>query len=287
MTLKSNFSLLNADYVKLNKNWNYQNVISPFYRLYLIDQGEGSVFNASKEYTLESGYLYLIPSFTICNHVCTNYLNQYYLHFIEESADGTSLFDSNRKIFKIPAIDTDYILFQRILKLNPNRGLQSSDNPKEYEKQPILKGFQEKNLLLPLSAYVETQGILLQFLARFLGLENYQPTNAANIPSKILQTIHYIQTHLQLPLTVEYLAEQVSLNSDYFSRLFYQYTGERPLPYIQQKRIERAQFLLITTDFPFSEIAAETGFETVPYFYRIFKKITYQTPGEYKANHQF
>ncbi|WP_314519169.1 AraC family transcriptional regulator [Xanthocytophaga agilis] len=285
--MKSNFSLLNADYVKLNKSWNYQNVISPFYRLYLIVQGEGSVFNASKEYSLESGYLYLIPSFTICNHFCTNYLNQYYLHFMEESADGTSLFDSNRKIFKIPAIDTDYILFQRILKLNPNRGLQSSDNPKEYEKQPILKGFQEKNQLLPLCAYVETQGILLQFLARFLGLENYQPVNAANIPSKVLQTIRYIQTHLQLPLTVEDLAERVSLNSDYFSRLFYQYTGERPLSYIQQKRIERAQFLLITTDFPFSEIAAETGFETISYFYRIFKKNTCQTPGEYKANRQF
>ncbi|WP_366087768.1 helix-turn-helix transcriptional regulator [Mucilaginibacter sp.] len=71
-------------------------------------------------------------------------------------------------------------------------------------------------------------------------------------------------------------------NADYFSRLFYENTGERPLSYIQVKRIERAQLLLTTTNLSFYDIAAETGFENLSYFSRIFKKITGQPPGAYK-----
>ena len=48
------------------------------------------------------------------------------------------------------------------------------------------------------------------------------------------------------------------------------------------KRIERAQYLIATTNLPYIEIAEETGFENVPHFSKIFKKVTSLTPGEYK-----
>lgn len=84
------------------------------------------------------------------------------------------------------------------------------------------------------------------------------------------------------------LAKRANQNLDYFSRLFLQYTGERPLAYVQQKRIERAQYLITTTDKTYSEIAEETGFENVPHFSRIFKKVTSLTPGQYRQqNHSF
>jgi len=76
------------------------------------------------------------------------------------------------------------------------------------------------------------------------------------------------------------------LQHDYFSRLFLQFTGERPLTYIHGKRIERAQYLIATTSLSFSEIAEETGFENVPYFSKIFKKVTSLTPGEYKKQNE-
>ncbi|HEY0611972.1 MAG TPA: helix-turn-helix transcriptional regulator, partial [Chitinophaga sp.] len=58
------------------------------------------------------------------------------------------------------------------------------------------------------------------------------------------------------------------------------------LSYIQLKRVERAQSLLVNTDLPLAEIAAETGFENLSYFTRIFKEKAGQTPGEYKKNHR-
>ena len=104
------------------------------------------------------------------------------------------------------------------------------------------------------------------------------------IHSKIADAINYIQTHLQANITVAELARRANHNPDYFSRLFYENTGERPLTYLQSKRIERAQLLLTTTNMAFYEIATETGFENLSYFSRVFKNITGQTPGTYKKN---
>ncbi|MEX2232392.1 MAG: AraC family transcriptional regulator [Cyclobacteriaceae bacterium] len=281
---KFTFSLLNADAVHLNKNWNYRNIISPFYRLYFIDEGMGTLSTSSQSHLLEKGHLYLIPGFTICNYCCTDYLHQYYLHFTEESTDGTSLFLWNRKIFKVRANHIDIANFKRLLKINYGRSLIKSENPRDYEKGPILKGFQELNDLLPVAAYMETQGIILQLLSRFLASEHFQFGRKNVIPSKISNAIQYIQSNLQITLTVSDLAARANQNADYFSRVFAEQMGERPLAYIQLKRIERAQFLIITTGLSFTEIAGQTGFETLSYFSRIFKHVTGQTPSEYKRN---
>jgi transcriptional regulator GlxA family with amidase domain len=138
---------------------------------------------------------------------------------------------------------------------------------------------------MQLSAYVETQGLLLQMLSRFLTPDCFEWPESV-IHSKISDAINYIQTNLHKPITVALLAQRANQNTDYFSRLFRENTGERPLSYIQLKRVERAQFLLENTDLPLAEIAAETGFESLSYFTRTFKERTGQTPGEYKKNHR-
>jgi AraC-like DNA-binding protein len=283
--LRSTFSLLNTDHVALNKSWNYKNVTSTFYRLYYIDGGEGKLYNTDSTVKLEVGFIYLVPSFTTCNYYCDNYLSQYYISFTEESADGISLFSSNRKIFRIKATDEALNSFKRIYQLNPNRGLITvSYNPVVYEKRPVLKNFGELNEMMQASVYMETYGILLQLLSLFLAPDQFLMEDKSIIHSKISDAINFIQTNLQQNITVVDLAKRANNNTDYFSRLFYENTGERPLTYIQIKRIERAQLLLTTTNLPFYDIAAETGFENLSYFSRIFKKITGQTPGAYKKN---
>jgi AraC-like DNA-binding protein len=285
LVLKGTFSLLNVDYVQLNENWNYKNVTSTFYRIYLIDDGNGVLYDPASSCTLEKGYLYMVPSFTTCNYYCADYLSQYYVSFMEDAPDGSSLFSYNRRVLQVPAIPADFTHFKRMLELNPNRGLQRSEDPKVYEKYPVLQSFRELNNYMQLSAYVETQGLLLQLLSRFLTPDCFQSPGAM-IHSKISDAINYIQTNLHRPITVALLAGRANQNADYFSRLFKENTGERPLSYIQLKRVERAQFLLVNTGLPLAEIAAETGFENLSYFTRIFKERTGQTPGEYKKNHR-
>jgi len=106
-----------------------------------------------------------------------------------------------------------------------------------------------------------------------MGKINFQFSDTHPISSKIGEAINHIETHLSEPLSVELLAKRANQNIDYFSRRFYQFTGQRPLTYIQHKRIERAQFLILSSEFTFSYIAQETGFESLSYFNRILKKL--------------
>src|SRR5690242_7096255 len=94
--LTHRFSLMNVDQVKLDSRWNYKNVVSPYHRIYYIAGGEGEISHFEKKLKLEQGYLYIIPSFTLCNLSCERFLHQYFVQFFEESSDGISLFASNR-----------------------------------------------------------------------------------------------------------------------------------------------------------------------------------------------
>lgn len=277
-----NFSLLHIDYVKLNKKWNYTNVISPYFRIYYIDDGEGFIATKQDKIKLEQGHFYIIPSFTLCHLFCKVYLSQYFLHFFEESADGISLFENNRKVIKVPARNTDIENVKRLREINPGRGINRSDNPKDYEKHAYYKSYQELNKTVSDSVYFETQGIILQLISRFLSSRSFKSKSPDPIPSTILEAMRHIQVNLKENLTVGYLAGRANLHQDYFSRLFLKYAGQRPLSYLHEKRIERAQYLIATTHLSYSEIAEKVGFENLSHFSKIFKKVTSLTPGEYK-----
>lgn len=281
-SLKHTYTLLNVDHVNLGPKWNYKNVISPYFRLYYIDAGAGEISDISTKLNLEPGFLYMIPSFTLCNLTCQDHLSQYFIQFFEESSDGISLFAHNRSIFKVKATKVDMLNFARLLEINPGRGINRSDNPRIYEKNIFYKEYQELNNQQTMAIFTETHGILLQLVSRFLTPEIFNHKKVNHIPVKILNAISYIQLNLHQQLSVTNLAERANQHADYFSRLFQQYTGERPLKYIHEKRIERAQYLMVTTRMTYAEIAIQTGFENVFYFSKIFKKITGMSPGNYK-----
>lgn len=280
--LQFSFSLLNVDYVQLNESWNYQNVISPYYRLYYIDKGEGTISGISREQKLEGGYIYLIPSYTLCNLNCKKFLNQYFIQFFEDSKNGISLFQNNRTVMKLMATETDVLHFKRMLSINPGRGINRSDNPKIYEKQHYYKEYKALNERTSLSQKFENQGILLQLLSRFLDSKNLQMKNPQRLPSTVLESMSYIQLNLNEKISIKDLATLANQNNDYFSRQFLAHVGKRPLGYIHEKRIERAQYLITTTNKTFMEISSETGFSSVPHFSKIFKRLVNLTPNEYK-----
>jgi AraC family transcriptional regulator len=282
-TQKYIFSLLNADHVELGVSWNYKNIISPYYRIYYIKSGFGEISDISGAIQLEPGYLYIIPSFTLCNLKCHSHLSQYFIQFFEDASNGISLFANNRSVIRVAANAADVANFERLLTINPGRGINRSDNPKVYERNIFYKEYQELNNLQRLPAFLETQGIILQFMARFLDSGNYVQKDTGAIPIKIMDTISYIALHLSKKLSVAHLAERANQNSEYFSRCFQRYTGERPLQYLNEKRIERAQYLIVTSQMNYSQIAEQTGFDNQAHFSKVFKKITGMSPSMYRV----
>lgn len=270
--------LLHAGYTKLDHTWDHDNVISPFSRLYLATEGTAKIYHSYEEIDLKPGYLYLVPSFTYSRYQCASYHEQYYIHFLEEVGDGLSIYDLRDFSYELKANEFDVRCFHRILELHPNRNLKN-DDPKIYDIHSKVNQIKKENDLFSAKLLIETQGLLQLLFSRFI--QNGKSTNV-RIRIGFYEVLNYIKEHLHEPLRVSDLAQRFNLSPDHFSRVFQQKFGMRPSKYIQTIRIERSETLLLTTNNTLAEIAEKTGWESVSYYTRIFKKTNGQTPGQFR-----
>ena len=91
-----------------------------------------------------------------------------------------------------------------------------------------------------------------------------------------------VMTDLKQPLTLQYFAELLNVNSSYLSNLFRQQTGVTITEYVTDKRITHAANLLAYTQYPIKNIAKQVGIPDVQYFSRLFKKRMGITPTQYR-----
>ena len=273
-------ALLNVGYAKLGPLWDYDDVISPFIRLYYITKGSAMVYHSNEAIELKPGHIYIIPSYTFGRYKCDEYHEQYYISCLEEIKNGYSIFNFSSFIFESKANPMDLYYFKRLLELNPNRQLENN-NPKVYDNRPTLMDFEKRNEELSPSAYMETHAILEILISRFIKDMNTQSTKS-NVKKEFGMVLNYIHENLHENLTVKQLADFCHLNTDYFSRVFNESFGMRPNKYIQSKRIERAQLLLLSTNNSLKQIAEKVGLENLSYFNRIFKGHTGVTPGIFR-----
>ena len=82
-------------------------------------------------------------------------------------------------------------------------------------------------------------------------------------------------------ISTEQAAEYTGFSKFHFMRLFKLQTGYTFHDYLTLKRIHIAEELLVTEK-PITDIAFQTGFNTLPSFCRAFKKYTNYSPSEYK-----
>jgi two-component system response regulator YesN len=86
-------------------------------------------------------------------------------------------------------------------------------------------------------------------------------------------------------LSLKTIAAEMEVNAAYLGREFARETGEFFNDYLNRIRIAKALHLLTTTTWKTAKVANSVGFVNISYFFTIFKKITGQSPGDYRATH--
>jgi len=79
------------------------------------------------------------------------------------------------------------------------------------------------------------------------------------------------------------LARVSGVSEAHFARSFKEAFGVPPHRYLLTRRIERAKALLRDTDLPITEIAFQTGWNSLGTFGRTFRDVTGESPGELRA----
>lgn len=100
----------------------------------------------------------------------------------------------------------------------------------------------------------------------------------------IQQCCDYISLHLEEEITLDQLAAQTGYASYYLSRKFKKEVGSIPADYIRRQRLDRAAFLLRTTNEDVQTISFRLQFSSQSYFSESFRKVYGMTPTEYRKN---
>ena len=154
------------------------------------------------------------------------------------------------------------------------------------EVYSIIKKMHEENCAQRKDYEIFVRGymdILLGMLYRNGILDNIGNGYNKDALRKIWPIIDYIDKNYNSMLTLEKLSSALSMNKEYFCRVFKRATGITPTEYINFVRVWKAENLLTTTQASIIEIALEVGFSSVSYFNRVFKKYRGTTPSAYRA----
>ena len=84
-------------------------------------------------------------------------------------------------------------------------------------------------------------------------------------------------------LSLNEVAKEVGVSANYLSAIFSQNMQKTFIEYVTGKRMDRARYLLNTTDRSSGDIAAEVGYKDPHYFSFVFKKTQGLSPREYRT----
>ena len=101
----------------------------------------------------------------------------------------------------------------------------------------------------------------------------------------IRQMIRYIDENLsKTDISLDRIGQAVGLSPTYCSQLFKKEEGMGISTYVTGQRIIRAQRLLRDTDLSVADVSRQTGFTSHGYFTQVFRRVTGQTPQEYRRS---
>src|SRR5262249_49719396 len=96
----------------------------------------------------------------------------------------------------------------------------------------------------------------------------------------------YVEVHLNESIDLGVLARVAGLSMHHFARQFKHSSGVTPHYYVTQKRVRRAQEMLLPTELSLAEIAYAAGFSDQSHLARHFRYMLGTTPREFRQSHR-
>ena len=235
-------------------DWEGENIVSPFSRIYYVKSGSGRLVCGENEYILTPGFVYLIPVGTrISFHSCGQ-LEKVYAHFNILRPDG---YDLLRDFKGVGVIERNQAHIEKIFAL--------FESPYMSDKFIF-------------------DSMLQSDIADMIGKYGIIKRKSVNVSPVIQKVIDIILEKPNIKITVASLSQAINVSESFLSKKFRKETGLSVNEYLSQMVFYNAQIELATSDKSIDEIAEKYGFCDRFYFSRRFKKVFFTTPAHYRKS---
>lgn len=151
----------------------------------------------------------------------------------------------------------------------------------------LLKPYNEKELIFAVEEAMQHAARMAQ-LPGMPASKEEKPDNAEDSSenarlSLIREDIRsYIEAHFMEEISMQSVAQTMGYSEAYFCKLFKQCFRANFSAYLNEYRIEKAKAMMDNVRLSVKDISIACGYSDSNYFARVFKRITGQTPSEYR-----
>ena len=231
-----------------NANWNFPNVLSPFWRLYYNFERGHHIELEGKQYELSPDRILLIPDHILFHCISDRPVRNLWLHFSLEK------------------------------RLTPQQQIPVIIKPTDLQLQ-LIQNLSDEII----DGIAQPDRIFHRSLALIhLSISHRDIDWAGPLPGKLQSIMQRISEQLDQKLPNDQLASEAGISIETLCRLFSRYLHTSPARYVNQIRISRASDLLEHSDLSIDQIAELTGFPNRAYFSRVFKQISTLAPAEFR-----
>ncbi|MGY4431860.1 AraC family transcriptional regulator [Bradyrhizobium sp. F1.13.1] len=110
----------------------------------------------------------------------------------------------------------------------------------------------------------------------------FQPTMGGLAPKVLLRAIERLRSDSEADVSLDALASDAGLSRFHFCRSFKESTGLSPHAWLRQHRLEQAMNMLRESDESIVSVAAALGYSSQTAFAAAFKKLTGETPSDWR-----
>ena len=241
-----------------------------FYFLCLVRKGSSRHWVDFVPYTLQSNRFYFSSPHQVQVKEQTEPMDGIMLSFTEEYLQ----LEENRSLRQLPIIQNPDNVHE--LSLTPDNLLFLEDLLSKMLVEFNTERSWRNGML---QSYVN---VLLIYLSR-LYTEQFQPDHSTPDRGLLKRFREYIETHYTTLHQVADYADLLNLTPGHLNDRIKQQSGKTAIEHIHERLVLEAKRRLLHTDYSAKEIAWQLGFEDVAYFHRFFKRLTGETPTNFRT----
>jgi len=181
----------------------------------------------------------------------------------------------------------DSLLFERFVQplrtMNAEYCLMDGSQPWHADAQSLIRGmidsWQGNSETRELDIQLQTTqfwGLLFRNRSSMVTGNTSEAT--MRMQARYIAMTEFIAKHYHEKLMLEQIARAANISRSEALRCFRTLSGQTPVEYLLNHRLRQAQRMLISTEKSITEISQTSGFESVAYFDRVFRRVFGCTP---------